>query len=76
MGHSALALCGRDGPERRLLAPPAEEEEPSSELCSPLARCEGPCGVEDDAEEEFDNAAALAALLAIGTQVTSELAAP
>jgi hypothetical protein len=39
------------------------------EPCSPLPRWEGACGVEDDAEEEFDHAAALAALLAIGTQV-------
>jgi hypothetical protein len=66
---SLLAICRRDMPERRLLEPAPEVEEPASEPCSPLARCEGPCGVEDDAEEEFDHAAALVELLAIGTRV-------
>jgi hypothetical protein len=64
MRHLPLAIPLRDVP-----APEPGAEEPSSEPCSPRSRWEGPRGVADDAEDEFDHVAALAELLKIGTRV-------
>jgi len=63
-GHSADAFCRRDGPEGRLLAPAPQET-----CCEPCNPRESPRGVEGEAKEEFDHAAALVELLKIGTLV-------